>query len=95
MAHKQIRAKLRQEYESMADQGGYKAVAASWGLSSAMVWRILNEEGYWPSDPEIREQLLVQAQRRGVLVKRPGRKRDLFSMDPEELRWRIENRLEV
>ena len=95
MAHKQIREKLREEYESQREAGGYNAVAASWGLTSGMVWRIVNEPDYWPSDPEIRERVIFQAQLRGVLVRRPGRKRDLFSLEPEELAWMVENRLEV
>ena len=95
MARKQIRRKLKQDYESMADQGGYEAVGASWGLTGGMVWRMINEEGYWPTDPVIRQKIELKARELGIPVGKPGRKQDLFSMDPADLLWRLQNREEV
>mgnify|MGYP006285736643 CR=1 FL=1 len=95
MGRKSIRKLLRQDYESLADKGGYDAVGRNWGLTGGMVWRLMNEDGYWPSDPEIKKKIEIVARRRGVYINRGGRKKDLFSMDPGELRWQLENRVEV
>jgi len=88
MAHRAIRERMAEDYVRL---GGYEAVAAEWGVGSAMVWRVVNE-GYWPADAGIREKLFVEARRRGLGVRRRGRKRDLFAMPVEELRWRLVNR---
>lgn len=95
MARKQIRKLLKREYESQRPEGGYEAVAASWGLSGGMVWRIVNEKNYWPADPEIRRRIEIQARNRGIVIGKRGRKKDLWAMDPVELKWRMQNREKV
>ena len=95
MARKTIRERMKKDYEDLVQDGGYKAVSERWGLTTAMVWRIINEDGYWPKDEKIREQIIFRARQMGLIIRRRGRKRDLFSMDPEELRWSLENRVEL
>lgn len=95
MARKTIRERMKNDYEDLIQDGGYKAVSERWGVTKALAWRIINEDGYWPKDEKIKEQLILRARQRGIPVKRRGRKRDLFSMDPEELRLRLENRVEL
>lgn len=92
MARSEIRSLLQEDYDRLCEEGGYKAVAKRWGLSDSMVWRIINE-GYWPADEKIREQLIYVARQRGLTIRKRGRKQDLFSMDPAELRERLENRV--
>ena len=92
MARREIRSLLKEDYDRLCEEGGYVAVAERWGLSDSMVWRIINE-GYWPVDEKIREQLIYVARLRGLTIRKRGRKQDLFSMDPEELRKRLENRV--
>lgn len=66
-----------------------------WDLSGGMVWRMINEPGYWPKDKEIRRRIVMKARELGILIKRRGRKKDLFSMKPAELLWQLQNRVEV
>ena len=95
MARKQIRKRVKADYESFIEKGGYEAVGDIWGLSGGMIWRILNEPGYWPKDPAIRRQIEMKAREFGIPIKTRGRKKDLFSMKPVELLWRLQNRVEV
>lgn len=83
------------EYQAMDGKGGYEAVADSWGLTGGMIWRMINEPGYWPANPEIRRRIVVKAREKGIEIKKRGRKRDLYSLDPRVLRWMLDNRVEV
>ena len=95
MGRKEIRMRIQAEYESAVDNGGWEAVGRSWGLSGGMVWRIANESDYWPADPEIRKKIEKEARKRGLYLNHGGRRQDLFSLDPDTLRWQLENRVEV
>jgi len=95
MARKQIRKRMKTDYESQEGKGGYEAVGDIWGLTGGMVWRIVKEPGYWPKDKEIRRRIAMKARELGLAIKQRGRKKDLFSMKPAELLWRLQNRVEV
>ena len=95
MVHKSILKHMEKELQSLEGKGGYSALGRSWGLAPAMVWRMLNEPGYWPKDKTICSHILQKAKEKGIVVRRPGRKRDLFSLDPRVLLWMLENREEV
>jgi len=90
MARKAIMKQVVRDY---ADMGGYAAVGDIWGISSGLAWKIINED-YWPKSKDIRDCLIQRARQRGMLIKRKGRKRDLLTFSPEELRWKLENRVE-
>lgn len=80
-----VAARLRGDYERL---GTWRAVAAAWGISPALAWRVAMD-GYWPRDAALRRRLLTRA---GVWV---SRRRDLFSLSVDELRRRLEHREEV
>jgi len=83
-APQRVRDALSETYGRV---GTWRAVAAAWGISAALAWRVA-VEGYWPRDAALRRQLLARA---GVGLRR----RDLFALPTAELRRRLENREEV
>lgn len=92
MAREQFRARLRAAYKTVEGKGGYEAVGLVLGLSGGMVWRLCEEDRYWPKDPDIRRQIEIKAREMGITV---GRQPDLFAMDPAELLSQLQNRVEV
>jgi len=90
--HEIIRAELRAEYEELVGRGGYRSLGVAWGVSTGVAWNLVNDDSYWPKDKKIRLALEVAARARGIPVRRRGRKRDLWSMDPAVLLWRLLNR---
>lgn len=95
MARKAIKARMKAQYQSLYAQGGYQAVGVIWDLSGTMVWRMMNEPGYWPTNKLICRRIEAKAHEFGIVIRRRGRKRDLFSMSIDELQWRLNNRVEI
>ena len=95
MARKAIKARMKADYQSLYAQGGYQAVGVIWDISGGMVWRMINEPKYWPTDKIICQRLKAKAREFGIVIRRRGRKRDLFSMNVNELQWRLNNRVEI
>lgn len=58
-----VRGLIQADYERLES---YKAVAEEWNLSSAMAWRVLNQD-YWPADEEIQASLTAQANSRNAI----------------------------
>ena len=50
-----VRRRLQQEYD-VDDKSGYKPLADKYGVSAAMIWKILTE-GYVPKTYEMRKKL--------------------------------------
>lgn len=63
-----IRREIREDFEYFEDKGGYRAVAELWGISTGTAWRMINERYYWPSDPEVKEQIRKAGLKRGIAV---------------------------
>ena len=94
-SHTRIKEALEFSYAVFLHSGGYRAVARLWGVSEGTAWKLINDEGYWPDDPGIRQALFSAARFYGIQVRRRGRKSDLWSMDVDVLLWKIINREEV
>jgi len=90
---REVRRRFRADYKYYKGHGGYDAVGELWGVSSGVAWKMCNEKNYWPTDEKIQWQIKNKARELGIIVSR--RKRDLWSMSPEELKWRLKNREEV
>ena len=88
---KAVRAEVKRDYRAIRS---YEKVGLSWSISGGMAWKFVNEKNFWPTDKEIETRILVEASKRGIpLGNRGGR--DLWSMSPQELLWRLINREEV
>ena len=74
-----IRELMRGDYQRLKGHGGYRAVGKLWGVSAGVVWKMINEPGYWPKDKEIKKIIEDKAGLRGIRIKKRGRKRDFLS----------------
>lgn len=88
---KGIRKAIREDYHAL---NNYDEVGRSWGISGGMAWKFVNEDYYWPASKEIEQRIFAAASVRGIPLGNRGGK-DLWSMSPEELLWRLVNREEI
>ena len=58
---KAIRERMAEDYYNLHGKGGYDVVGAFWGLSGGMVYRIINDEDYWPKHKKILKVLREKA----------------------------------
>ena len=74
-----IRELMREDYQLLKHKGGYRAVGKLWNLSAGVIWKMINEPGYWPKDKEIKKIIEDKAGLRGIRIPKRGRKRDFLS----------------
>ena len=76
-----ISAAIISDYQSLYDDGGYRATGDIWGLSAGTTWRIINIENYYPKIKRIQRVLLERAKERGIEISK--RKRMRVEIDPD------------
>jgi len=103
----QVRRDLRSAYKRLKKRGGWRSVGREFGITGGMAFRIAMRR-YEPRDPVIRTRLGLPAYvevpvcpKCGVVHVKKGcsqankNHRKIWDMSIDELRWALENRVEV